>query len=209
VLAVAVVVFILLTKPAIIVQTVGTPFALLVVAAIVAGVLLLKPLLRVLRVPSPARTGVVVVVWLVVGYLLLWPFYADYVFPAPVSRAEPPPTTAAGAAAPALTGTFEGLDGHRGAGEASLIATGDGSYVVRFSGVDIGSGPDLRAYLVPGAGAQSPAGGGVEIGTIGNAARGDLNFPVPRGTEIRPGQPYTVLVWCRPFRVPVAGATLS
>jgi hypothetical protein len=210
---VAVIVFILITKPVILIQTVTTPFALLAVGAIVAGMLLLKPLLRALRLPAPARTGIVVGAWLVAGYLLVWPFYADYVFPAPVSQAAAPvtggPSARGGAATAAVTGTFNGLDGHRGSGEASLIQVADGSYVVRLAGVDIGSGPDLRAYLVPGADQQSPGNGAVELGALGSSVRGDVNLQVPAGTTVEAGQPYTVLVWCRPFRVPVAGATLA
>jgi hypothetical protein len=212
---VAVVLFILLTKPVILIQTVTTPFALLAVGAIVAGMLLLKPLLRAFGLPAPARTGIVVVAWLVAGYLLLWPFYEDYVFPAPVSQAAAPvpaapPDTAGDAAAPAaVTGSFKGLDGHRGSGEVSLIRVADGSYVVRLAGVDIGSGPDLRAYLVPGADQRSPGNGAVELGALGSSVRGDVNLSVPAGTTVEAGQPHTVLVWCRPFRVPVAGATLA
>lgn len=213
-LGVAAVVFVLLTKPAIIVQTLTTPIALLIVAAIVGGMLLLRLLLSRLPVPAPARAATMGVAWLVLAYLLVWPFYADYVVPTPVSQAAPPVAAPASPsagepAAPAQTGSFSGLDGHRGSGEASLVRVADGSYVVRLAGVDIGSGPDLRGYLVPGAGQESPGDGAVDLGRLSNSIRGDLNLPVPAGTAIEAGQPYTVLVWCRAFQVPVAGATIT
>ncbi|MGQ0575117.1 MAG: DM13 domain-containing protein [Pseudonocardia sp.] len=209
---IAVIVFILLTKPTIIVQTLTTPVALLIVAAIVGALLLTPPVLRRLRTPPAARAVVVGVAWLVAGYLLIWPFYSDYLFPAPVSQAAAPvqiPATGGASASAAVSGEFAGLDGHRGSGEASLIQVADGTYVVRLAGVDIGSGPDLRAYLVPGAGRESPGEGAVELGRLGNSVRGDVNLPVPAGTDVAAGEPYTVLVWCRPFMVPVAGATLA
>lgn len=209
ILGLFVVVFILVTKPVILTQTLTTPIALLIALAVLAGVLLLKPLLGRLGVPALARTAVLAAVWLLLGYLLLWPFYEADVFPVPASQVAAPAPMATPDAAPATTGSFTGLDGHRGSGEASLIQVADGSYVVRFAGVDIGNGPDLRVYLVPGAGRESPSGDAVEVGRLGSAGRGDYNFPVPAGAGVEAGEPYTVLVWCRPFQVPVAGATLS
>lgn len=214
VLGVVVVVFILLTKPVIITQTLTTPIALLTVLAIAVGVVALKLLLGRLGIPAPAVAVVLGVVWLAMGYFLLWPFYSDSVFPPPVSQAAAPPPvqapTPGSAPAPTPSGTFSGLEGHRGSGAANLIQVGEGSYVLRLSGVDIGSGPDLRIYLIPGPDQQSPGGDAVELGRFGtgSSGRGDFNYPVPPGA-VRAGEPYTVLVWCRPFSVPVAGATLS
>jgi len=203
-----VVVFILITKPVIIIQTLTTPIALAIVVAIGIGVALITPLLRRFGTPAPIRAGVLAVVYLLLGYLLLWPFYEADVFPVAANQAAAPaPMPSAGPAATS-TGNFEGLDGHRGSGKASLIQVAEGSYVVRFAGVDIGSGPDLRVYLVPGSNQESP-GSAVELDQTRGVYRGDHNFTVPTSVDVATGEPYTVLVWCWMFQVPVAAATVT
>jgi hypothetical protein len=68
----------------------------------------------------------------------------------------------------------------------------------------VSSVPAPVVYLVPGAGRESP--GGVKLGGLrGN--RGDLNIPVPAGTDV--SGPQTILIWCEAISVPVAGATAT
>lgn len=204
-----VVVFVLATKPEILTQTLTRPLALVIALAIVAGVLLLKPLLRRVGVPARAGTAVLVVVWLLLGYFIVWRgFYEPDVFPAAANQAAAPTPMASVDAAATTSGQFRGLDGHRGSGEASLIQVAGGSFVVRFDGVNIGSGPDLQVFLVPGSGRETPDGEAVELDEAVGAYRGDHNFPVPASANVDAGEPHTVLVWCRMFQVPVAAATL-
>lgn len=209
VLGLVAVVAVLLTKPEIVLQPLTSPVALAVIVGIVAAFVLTGVVLRRLRAPAAVRGTVLGVAALVVAYLLVWPFYRSDFFPPPAATAAPP-VTAEGRSA-AATGTIAGLDGHRGTGRAALLEVADGSHVVRLEGVDVQDGPDLRVYLVPGGGREDPADGAVELGPFGGSAgtRGDFNYPVPAGTAIESGSPYTVLVYCDPFAVPFAAATLA
>lgn len=211
ILGVVAVLAILLTKPEIVLQPLTSPLAVAIVLGIVAAFVLLGFVLRRLRTPAPVRGAVLGVAALVVAYLLVWPFYRSDFFPPPAAAAAPPVMAEGRTAAAAATGTIAGLDGHRGAGLVSLLEVADGSYVVRLEGVDVQDGPDLRVYLVPGGGQEDPNDGAVELGTFGGSAgtRGDFNYPVPMGTQIETGSPYTVLIYCEPFAVPFAAATLS
>jgi len=56
---------------------------------------------------------------------------------------------------------------------------------------------------VPGADQDSPA-DGVNLGAL-RGTKGSLTYPVPAGTGV--SDPLTVLIWCEPFTVAVAGAT--
>ena len=59
---------------------------------------------------------------------------------------------------------------------------------------------------MPGADRRSP-GGGVDLGALkGN--KGSQNYTIPGDVDVDAG-PFTVLVWCRAFAVPVANATQS
>lgn len=105
--------------------------------------------------------------------------------------------------APAVrVGVLRGI-GHRASGTARLIPVAGGEYVVRLENLDVEAGPDFLVYLVPGANKQSP-GGGVQLAKL-KANKGNQNYPVPSGTSVSGTQ--TVLIWCRVFAVPVAGAT--
>jgi hypothetical protein len=123
---------------------------------------------------------------------------------APAAPAEAPSPTVPSGPVKLSAGELEGLAGHRGSGEAALYRQPDGSLLVRFEGFNVSSVPAPVVYLVPGAGRESP--GGVKLGGLrGN--RGDLNIPVPAGTDV--SGPQTILIWCEAFSVPVAGATAT
>ena len=83
---------------------------------------------------------------------------------------------------------------------------GGGSTLLRFEDVDIGSGPKLEVYLVPGAD-QRGIGDGVYVAPL-TAERGNQNYEVPAEVDLTSGT-WTVLVWCETFAVEVANATLA
>lgn len=100
---------------------------------------------------------------------------------------------------------FQGLAGHRGSGDAAVYRLADQSILLRLEAVDIGSGPDLNVYLVPGDDQRSLA-GGFHVAAL-TAERGNQNYTVPDGVDVSSGT-WTVLVWCETFDVEVANATL-
>jgi len=213
VLGLLVVAFILVSKPQIGASLVANPVALLILAGIVAAVFALRFGLTRLGVPAAVRAAALVLVWLVLGYFLVWEgYYKEDFFPpeAPqIAQRAPAPTPGAGAPQRVPTGSFAGLDGHTGRGTASLYRTGRG-YLVRLDDVTIGGGPMLEVYLVPGRDRRAPDDGAVQVSgrAVNGSYRGDHEFTVPAGT-VEEGRAYTVLVWCSAFQVPVGAATLS
>lgn len=103
-------------------------------------------------------------------------------------------------------GGFQGLTGHRGNGSVALYRLEDGSLLLRFEEVDIGSGPDLNVWLVPGAD-QRGTGGGTFVAPL-TAEQGNQNYTVPADVDPTDGT-WTVLVWCTTFSLEVANATLA
>jgi len=101
---------------------------------------------------------------------------------------------------------FQGLTGHRGSGDAAVYRLADDSILLRFEEVDIGSGPDLEVYLIPGSD-QRGLSGGHHVAAL-TAERGNQNYTVPTDVDLTAGT-WTVLVWCETFDVEVANATLS
>jgi hypothetical protein len=80
----------------------------------------------------------------------------------------------------------------------------DGRSVVGLEDIDIQPGPDYDLYVVPGADRKDTK-GGIRLGDLrGN--RGTQFYDVPAGVNLEDG-PWTVLVWCQTFAVPVANAT--
>lgn len=123
------------------------------------------------------------------------------------SGATPELTTTTGAEPVEITrGGFQGLTGHRGSGDAALYRLADGSTLLRFEEVDIGSGPQLDVYLVPGTDRRD-LDGALRVAPL-TAERGNQNYEIPEGVDLSIG-PWTVLVWCETFAVEIANATLS
>ncbi|MEW6471577.1 MAG: DM13 domain-containing protein [Actinomycetota bacterium] len=101
------------------------------------------------------------------------------------------------------TGMFRGID-HRASGTVVIYRQPDGRYVVGLEDIDIQPGPDYDLYIVPGEDREDTK-GGIRLGDLrGN--RGTQFYEVPEGVNLESG-PWTVLVWCQTFAVPVAGAT--
>jgi hypothetical protein len=119
-----------------------------------------------------------------------------------------PPASPAPNPAPAgperlRSGPIRGID-HRASGTAVIYRTPDGRYVVGLEDIDIQPGPDYDLYIVPGEDREDTK-GGVRLGDLrGN--KGTQFYEVPDGVDLENG-PWTVLVWCQTFAVPVAGAT--
>lgn len=102
--------------------------------------------------------------------------------------------------------SFQGLTGHRGDGDAAVYRLPDQSILLRFEEVDIGSGPALEVYLVPGEDRRD-LGDAVYVAPL-TAERGNQNYTVPADVDLTDGT-WTVLVWCETFSVEVANATLA
>lgn len=162
------------------------------------------------------------------AFVLLWPYLrppteVDEAFPTlavPATDAETSTTTGTMITSTTTTTTtttvpagpvelarasFQGLTGHRGSGDAAVYRLEDGSTLLRFEEVDIGSGPALNVWLVPGEDQRS-LGGGTHIAPL-TAERGNQNYEVPADLDLTDGT-WTVLVWCDTFSVEVANATL-
>jgi len=98
---------------------------------------------------------------------------------------------------------IHGID-HRASGSAVVYQQPDASFVVGLECIDIQPGPDYDVYVVPGADRES-LGDAIRLDDLrGN--KGTQYYVVPAGTDLT-GGPWTVLVWCETFDVPVAGAT--
>lgn len=184
-------------------------------------------------VPPVVRVLVIGIPTVLLSWWLLEPFFVDDVVeekfstsiaaqqerePAPTA----PPAAAAAPAAPGATvpatqpaptepqllgsGTFVGLAGHDGTGDAGIFRLEDGSLVLRLENFDIDNGPDLELYLVPGSESYSPGDGSLHFGALkGNV--GNQTYEIPRDFDVPPGE-WTVLVWCEAFTVEFVGAFL-
>ena len=103
------------------------------------------------------------------------------------------------------SGAFGGID-HRASGTAVIYRQPDGGDVVGLEDIDIQPGPDYDLYVVPGAD-RADTKGGIRLDDLrGN--RGTQFYDVPAGVNLENG-PWTVLVWCQTFAVPVANAMPS
>jgi Electron transfer DM13 len=190
--------------------------AMLLIAGIIVGWVVLAWLLRRFVRWVWIRSAILSAVAVAIAVLTIRPYYVDTVdntklVKGPVKDASQAAPAAPGPAAPApeaaapvrvSSGTLSGI-GHSASGEASIIRQPDGSFVVRFSNFDIEGSPDPIVYLVPGEDKENP--GGADLGRLRGNVGTDSDYAVPRGTEAGPG--WTVLVWCRAFAVPIANAT--
>ena len=211
--------------------TLTSPAALIRLALLVAGLVLLSWTLRRFVESAAVRGLVMAVPAAAIGWFLVVPYFTDETVvealpgataatvttpPGPTAAAAAPTTPTAGTAAPTTpvattvpgpillsVGELAGID-HGASGSAAIYRLDDGSHIVRLEDIDIQNGPDYFVHLVPGADRQSP-GGGHDLGALkGN--RGSQNYEIPADVDVSDG-PFTVLVWCRAFAVPVANAT--
>jgi hypothetical protein len=105
----------------------------------------------------------------------------------------------------AYRGSFAGADDfHFGRGDALIIETEPGKYVLRFEDFSVRNGPDLFVYL-----SEDPAGESIdEVLNLGSlkATDGAFNYEIPAGVDI--SRIKSAVVWCRQFSVLFAHAEL-
>ena len=212
-----------LLRPGPFLLTIRTPAALVRIAALVAGLVLVGWVLRRFVDSARLRQVLVAVPAVVLLWLTVLPYFygdktahrtlADAIAehapppPAATSPTATSPTPSPATAAPAQpvllrSGMFHGV-GHHAMGTVSLYRLADETVVIQLDQIDIQSGPDYDLYLVPGADREDRE-GGVRIGDL-RANKGSDNYVVPDGFAL--DQELTVLVWCEAFAVPVAKAT--
>ncbi len=97
-------------------------------------------------------------------------------------------------------GNFEGLKGHQATGKAEVITVGDISFL-RFEDFEVTNGPDLHVYMTK----KGDVDTGIDLGKLkGN--KGAQNYEL---SGINTDVYDTVIIYCQPFHVYFASATLS
>jgi hypothetical protein len=104
------------------------------------------------------------------------------------------------------TGEFVGSDDfHFGRGDALIIETEPGVYVLRFENFSVRNGPDLFVYL-----STDPSGEDVDealnLGSL-KATDGAFNYELPAGIDVSTIR--SAVVWCKQFSVLFAHAELN
>ncbi len=118
--------------------------------------------------------------------------------PSPVGSPDTAPATL-------LTGTFVGADDfHQGSGSASIIEVAPGRYVLRLSSFSVTNGPDLHVLI--SSDPDGYAAGSLDLGKL-KATDGAFNYELPVGFD--PAAAASVVIWCDPFAVQFAHATLA
>ena len=104
-----------------------------------------------------------------------------------------------------LSGTFKDADSfHRGSGKATVYILPDVKRVLRFEDFSVTNGPALSVYLVRSADGNVDF-GFLDLGKLkGN--KGNQNYDIPAGTDLSLYE--SVVIWCVPFRVTFATASL-
>ena len=98
-------------------------------------------------------------------------------------------------------GRLHGID-HAASGGVELYRLGD-RLVLRFTGVAVQGTPGPSVHLVP-SGHRTPT-GGVRLGPL-KAERGSFSYRLPTGID--PARAWSVLLWCDPYRTPIAAGEL-
>lgn len=97
-------------------------------------------------------------------------------------------------------GNFQGLKGHQATGKAEVITVGDISFL-RFEDFEVTNGPDLHVYMTK----KGDVDTGIDLGKLkGN--KGTQNYEL---SGINTDVYDTVVIYCQPFHVYFASATLS
>lgn len=104
-----------------------------------------------------------------------------------------------------VSGNLNGI-GHDASGTVTVYRVGASKFVLRFEDVNIERVPDARVYIEPGSGVERPTERGVNLGPT-KAEKGSFSLAIPDGFIVPSNA--TVLIWCQPFKTPVASATLQ
>ncbi len=106
-------------------------------------------------------------------------------------------------------GQFKDADSfHQGSGIVTIYQLPDGALVLRFEDFSATNGPDLHVLLAenPAPSSSSDLGNYLDLGSLkGNI--GNQNYEIPAGTD--PSQYKSVVIYCKPFHVVFATATLG
>lgn len=105
-----------------------------------------------------------------------------------------------------VSGRFKDADSfHRGSGKATIYTLPGGKRVLRFEDFTVTNGPALSVYLVRSADGNVES-GYLDLGKLkGN--KGNQNYDIPAGTDLSSYR--SVVIWCVPFRVTFATASLK
>ncbi len=118
---------------------------------------------------------------------------------------EPVPTEIPFVPAEVSRGIWMGADSfHFAEGEALIIETAPGEYVLRVENFSVRNGPDLYMMLSPDP--DGYAEGALNLGEL-RATDGAFNYDIPPGTDL--ADYASVIVWCEDFAVLFATATLE
>jgi hypothetical protein len=113
------------------------------------------------------------------------------------------PSTAPAQPEVVRSASFHGID-HRARGTVTIYRRPDGRHVIGLEDFDIQPGPDYDVYVVPGTNRTNRTSATRIDDLRGNA--GTQYYDAPVGLNLEAG-PWTVLIWCQTFSVPVANAT--
>lgn len=101
------------------------------------------------------------------------------------------------------SGSFAGVDGHAGAGKATVVRAPSGERTLTFTEFDVDPGPTVEVYLTRDPGEIDDR---IELGQLkGNV--GDQQYPIPGSADL--GAYDTVVLYCIPFTVRIAVAPLQ
>ena len=198
VLALGLAIFALLER-GVVLSALRSPRAIALTALVAVAWIAARLLLARVRRFRIVRTLLFAVAAVGVLVVVVFPNYRNQ----RVVEALPTDVAATASPSPTRSAMLVGID-HRAAGTATLYQTADGRHLVGLEDIDIQPGPDYDVYLVPGHDQRNPD-AGVRLDDLrGN--QGTQYYEVPDDT-INSDEPWTVLVWCEIFDVPIANAT--
>jgi len=102
-------------------------------------------------------------------------------------------------------GAWRGADDfHFAGGEALIIETAPGKFILRLENFSVRNGPDLFVYLSPDADGYDD--GAISLGEL-KATDGAFNYAIPEGVDV--SQFNSAIIWCKQFTVLFGTATLT